>query len=906
METACLFKYEDSNFIVNYNDKDIKLSLTIDRILDIIAAYKRLRNDMMKDGDEFPKIEGLPLILSKVLINPEKGFDSSTDYKKQLETMYNLETMAPRGKEVIHYNVLKTSTTGEISDEYASQAEIVVYESGTGPNKLCINHNNEKFKNIGSSAALLDPASKVDPSHFFPDESITAITFDKTFTEKLGFPYNLEWSTTMEKENLGSFNVTIKFDDHFTTKKFSETTKVTWHDPIAIKSDTIRELVVGNKEKNTEINKLWKLIKTKRTFNEKDNEILSKIYKLLLMKELGDVAQVWMYFALIITHLLKFNYDESKQDKPFPDMNNKDIQKIINLFLMITTDSVVYFLCKTFIIPAVYTGSREGVTSGRCTLKYFNVGDPDYTLNLKNLIERDKNRIKQHNTTTIKCLEQILAVTNTRTGTGLISLKLFNFQVQINFEEHLIDDPTSRRGPRNVKPPARFGMIDSDRPKIGVRIAAPIGNNVILNGNDIFSNQKPKRKQEISDELKRRFEELKKTITSANEALDATFDKLSIELEEQLIESETELNDNYNKIYDELKKHKCKQYITILPLLARVRGVKFIFNYTELLRIDDEMTFYRPGALQSTILSGTAVKFLKTMIPTDFYTLQEKNNVYGEDKLLDDDTLMEDELQEADKYDIETSEVLKPTAIKGGGKEYIGTSSSIGYYESLIMYYIYTFFFNEKYIECPSNIEDDILLKNPLNVCLFAKYYDMFVWQCESNDWNIELEEKKVGHFNKIFEKNTDREIEMFGAKLSNYIHFFNANDPSIQQKDIVSSLSQTTQLKYDVPTLLKTPLSPSKDAGPIYPVGLTPVVPKPVAPVVPIVPIVPIDSVGPVDLLARGSMIDKQKAVRRTKRTKRTKKHKRNKRNKRTKRNKRNKRNIRNKRTKKHKYYNR
>ena len=901
METACLFKYEDPNFIVNYKDEDIKLSLTIDTILDIITAYKRLKNDMMKDGAEFPKIQDLPLILSNVLKNPGKTFDSSTNYKKELETMYESEAMAPRGKEVIHYNVLKTSTTGELSDEYSSQAEIVVYESGTGPNKLCINHNTERFKNIGSSAALLDPASKVDPSHFFPDNSITAITFDKTFTEKLGFPYDLEWSTTMEKENLGSFNVTIKFDDPFTHKKFSETTKVTWQDPIAIKSDTIRELVVGNKEKNTEINKLWKVIKTKRTFNEKDKAILSKIYKLLLMKELGDVAQVWMYFALIITHLLELTYDKRKQDEPFPDMKNKEIQKIINLFLMITTDSVVYFLCKTFIIPAVYTGSREGVTSGRCSLKYFNVGDPDYASNLQNLIERDKNRIKQHNTTTIKCLEQIIEVTNTRTGTGLISLKLFNFQVQINFEEHLTDDLTSRRGPRKVKPPARFGMNDGDRPKIGVRIAAPIGNNVILNGNDIFSNQKPKRKQDISNELERRFKELIRTITSENEALDATFDKQSKELAEQLIKSETELNDNYNKKYDELKKHKCKQYITILPLLARVRGVKFIFNYTELLRIDDEMTFYRPGALQSTILSGTAVKFLKTMIPTDFYTLEEKNDVYGEDTSPEDDTLMEDESLESSKYEIETSDVLESTAIEGGGKEYIGTSSSIGYYESLIMYYIYTFFFNKKYIECPSNIEDDILLKNPLNVCLFAKYYDMFVWQCESNDWNIKLEEKPVGHFNKLFDKYTDKEIEMFGAKLSNYIQFFNANDPSIQQKDIVSSLSQTTQLKYDVQTLLKTPLSPSKDAGPIVPV----VAIDPIGPVglKPAVPIGPVDSIDAVDLVAKGSMIYKQKAVRRTKRTKRTKKHKRNKRNKRTKRNKRNKRN---KRTKKHKHYNR
>jgi len=54
----------------------------------------------------------------------------------------------------------------------------------------------------------------------------------------------------------------------------------------------------------------------------------------------------------------------------------------------------------------------------------------------------------------------------------------------------------------------------------------------------------------------------------------------------------------------------------------------------------------------------------------------------------------------------------------------------------------------------------------------------MFTWQCESADWKIDdLEE--ANHFEKIFDTYTDREIEMFGAKLSKHIHFFNsATDP--------------------------------------------------------------------------------------------------------------------------------
>ena len=442
---------------------------------------------------------------------------------------------------------------------------------------------------------------------------------------------------------------------------------------------------------------------------------------------------------------------------------------------MITTDSVVYFLCKILNIPAVYTGSREGVKSGHCSLKYFNVGEPDYALNLKNLLMREVQRIKQHNTSTMNCIRHILQVKDS--GTGLLSLDVFNFHIKIDFQEA----PSSSRAPRKGKTPAR--LADAP-PKIGVRKAAPIGNDVILNGNDIFLGQKPERKEDINTKLRTRFLDLIESINILTQRLEERVADLETLLETIEVTTSLQMRENYTKINDELKQYKCKQFITILPYVARVRGVKFIFNYTEFLRVDEEMTFYRPEALQSTHLSGAAVKFVKGMIPTEFYTAEEINNAYGDYDSEEGEDIIEDESEHSDKYLTSggsTATSGKSTATSGksrttfgGGKQYIGTTSSIGYYESLLMYYIYTFFFNANHLKCPSNIDDDILLKNPHKSSLFAKYYDMFIWQCESADWNIDdLEE--ANHFEKIFDTYTDHEIEMFGAKLSKHIHFFNS-----------------------------------------------------------------------------------------------------------------------------------
>ena len=61
---------------------------------------------------------------------------------------------------------------------------------------------------------------------------------------------------------------------------------------------------------------------------------------------------------------------------------------------MITTDSVVLLFCILLHLSCVYTGSREGVESGHCTLKHYLAGDVDYALKLKTMIDNHYNRIK--------------------------------------------------------------------------------------------------------------------------------------------------------------------------------------------------------------------------------------------------------------------------------------------------------------------------------------------------------------------------------------------------------------------------------------------------------------------------------------------------------------------------------
>ena len=94
MTAACIFKHNDSNFIVNYKDEDNELSLNFEGIFDLETAKKRLANDFMKDGYEPPKISELPQIIKETFNLQQKG-----NHKINLKDIEESGDIAPQGNE---------------------------------------------------------------------------------------------------------------------------------------------------------------------------------------------------------------------------------------------------------------------------------------------------------------------------------------------------------------------------------------------------------------------------------------------------------------------------------------------------------------------------------------------------------------------------------------------------------------------------------------------------------------------------------------------------------------------------------------------------------------------------------------------------------------------------------------
>ena len=272
-------------------------------------------------------------------------------YLHELEyALFNDPTIKAQTTEL--KNILKTSTVG--SNTQISYATYVFFESGFGTKMICANSD---VNIIGTPASIMDPAGKEKHNIFFPSYDII---FDKTFTKRLGFP-NTVW------KYIGG-HVTIEYTDgsEIIGQISSDTTS---ND---VKHGRFGNYVKGNKEKN---DKLYGLMR---------NTLLnrSEIFKILETKELGDVAQVWLYLAYVVNEEIRNSQTPTGFDRT----------KVV----MITTDSVVYLLCVLLRLSCVYTGAREGVTSGGCTLKYFLAGTVNYKNKIKTIVDNEYKRALEH------------------------------------------------------------------------------------------------------------------------------------------------------------------------------------------------------------------------------------------------------------------------------------------------------------------------------------------------------------------------------------------------------------------------------------------------------------------------------------------------------------------------------
>jgi len=734
-----IFKFHDNNF--KYNDNatpstaDTKLLLNMDSIMNLEKvslmnrekAKERLRNDMYKDADYFPPIDDKEKIIKETFeLDPPTPPSS---YKQQLSNLD--KAFSPAGHEKNYFNIIKTSTGGPDPMKYQLTATNILHESGMKPNKIS---NASKITVITTPAARLDPASKTGATDFFPDDS-TSITFDSSFTSRLGFPHELEWTTTNKKSasaTASSSSAEPLFDVTISNNKF----KLDAIDlKLTKKSSTPSKLeeysLAGNKKKNTEINNLWnEWNKTKD--DKKKLEILNEIYKFLLLKELGDVVQVFLYYALIVIKTI--------------GVSPEDFLKIIKTYLMITTDSIVYFLCKAFELPAAYSGSRTKVESGHCTLRYFLIGDADFKAHLINLFEIEYNKILGHNTSIKTVLEKIINIKGPTTN-----LKIFNFHIKL---------------------PSNITVEPSRETKSYYASNTPVAGNIFtLNGNHLINQASKSEKDNIHNKLKERLSELVADIDKKNEALKEYYNKKIEEFKAIDSKTLTSIEDVTTR-YDEFQKHmqetmKCEQYITILPQYNK--GVRFIFNDTSKLFIPD-------------------IKFKINLIKEEFAF--ELSMI---PKMITDATFtpLVDAVAAAAAAAEGSSQIASPVNVKSGGTP----NSDAEHYEHLLMYFVYTFFFNnQKIIEL--NIDEKTFSQE-----LFATYYDMFVWKCEKINWRQRgkpsetLEKIYIDHFNTIFDKIPNEQIQEYGEILSKYINFYHNKNTDIELKKVLE-----TELESETP----------------------------------------------------------------------------------------------------------
>jgi hypothetical protein len=344
----------------------------------------RFLADIVKDASTKTSVRNIETILSEIM-GEQLTVSNYNEILGRLETL--IESVS-RDNETVLKNVLKTSSVG--SNTKVSHATRAFWESGMASAKICVKETS--IIRIGTPASLLDTLNKEHPTEYFPKTGGPSIEFDVTFTERLGFPFGLKWKCEATPE-AGKFKVEIS-----DTRFLNLVGEIKPGD----KGPIFTPYSLGNEAKNKEINELYSL-----------GNMLAEIYKHAAVKELADVAQVWMYLAYIYMVLVEIYGDE------ITAVIAAEIAAVIAAIkadtVMITTDRVVYLLCKILTLSCVYTGSREGVTSGGCTLKHFLAGPVDYNLKFRNILENCYRKVHGHNSSIIM-------------GLRIMSLDFNNFQ----------------------------------------------------------------------------------------------------------------------------------------------------------------------------------------------------------------------------------------------------------------------------------------------------------------------------------------------------------------------------------------------------------------------------------------------------------------------------------------------
>jgi len=349
------FKVVNNDIIIidTQSNKQSKVSTYLST-LSTDDLQSRFFCDIIKDSQTGTNITNIIEILKTCFSTGKKNIPNiKNDYHTKLISIERQLDGVCKPYETILKNILNTDTIG--SNTKISYADTAFWESGFGIERICVNSS---VKSLQTSAAVLDPISKDPVAEYYNPNVI----FDNTFVTRLGFVGISQWSSKQSVIDSNKSEVEIIFNSATSPDPLQGT--VTKGD-----REIFANYCQGNNEKNGVVNNLYKPPASN----------CDEIVKYLVIKELGDVAQVWMYLAYVC--IVDQEKDRTKS-------------------VMITTDNVVYTLCKLLHLSCINTGSREGVLSGHCTLKHYLSGDVDYNNKFKVMIKQQSERILQHNQAT--------------------------------------------------------------------------------------------------------------------------------------------------------------------------------------------------------------------------------------------------------------------------------------------------------------------------------------------------------------------------------------------------------------------------------------------------------------------------------------------------------------------------
>jgi hypothetical protein len=358
------------------------------------AKNRKLRTigDMVHDGIDFNTIDGLFGNTKPHGYTGSTGGDTMVDeYKKSLKPSTDAyETVYPKIK--------KLTASGSWSPELRiMEATEILCETGLAPSKIAQSPCTT-YDNVSQG---LDPSSSLPSNRnmMAGDNYFDTITFEESFFQLFQFPIGMRLIITSTR-TAEVFNITLTIEEIGDVK--GRLTRV-WN------NDICKWVCTRIPPPPSSIN-LCEHLQNCSNNNKKDrfgNPGTSNNEKiiLLILKELGDFLQVIFY-------LIWFLSEKTNKEASSVVFNEPSWKKN---HAMITTDSVVYNLCKELGLSCVYTGSTAG--SGYINLyKYMEVDltPDDYKDMFNNLKKCHLQEILNYNNSVLFILSKIkLGANNT-------------------------------------------------------------------------------------------------------------------------------------------------------------------------------------------------------------------------------------------------------------------------------------------------------------------------------------------------------------------------------------------------------------------------------------------------------------------------------------------------------------